>query len=66
MKELNPIVGIVLVVIALAAVGFFMWRASSPPTYSGPPIDMGKMMGGQNAPKLQNAGQNAPQRPATR
>lgn len=62
MKEINPVVGIALAVIALVAVGFFMWRASSPPVYSGPPIDMGKMMrnAGQNGPPPTATGQSVP------
>jgi hypothetical protein len=49
-KNVNPVTAaIVIGVVALLAV-FFLWRKASPPSYSGPPADMGALMKGGGAP----------------
>jgi hypothetical protein len=48
-KTINPVhAAIVIGLVALLA-AFFLWRKASPPTYSGPPADMGALMRGGGA-----------------
>jgi hypothetical protein len=49
MKEIPTGVFAAIIVVVLAVLLFVGWRASTPATYQGPPIDMGKAMRG-NAP----------------
>jgi hypothetical protein len=44
-KEIPPAVIIASIVIVVIILGVVGWRMMAPKTYSGPPVDMGKMMG---------------------
>jgi hypothetical protein len=50
--QVNPVVAGVIIVLAIAILGFVMWRRAEPPAYTGGPIDMGAAMrqGAQGPP----------------
>jgi len=45
-KEVHPAIIIVSVVVVVVILGIVGWKVMSPPTYSGGPVNMGKVMGG--------------------
>lgn len=45
-KEVHPAIIIASIVIVVIVLGIVGWKVMSPKVYTGPPVDMGKVMGG--------------------
>jgi hypothetical protein len=48
-KEVHPAIIIASIVIVVIILGIVGWKTMTPKTYSGPPVDMGKVMAGHQS-----------------